>query len=525
MPEQTQRWRLSRRGFLIGLGATGAALTLGVTVGLPYARLQIAGFLAEGSGPPGGIDAPPTTWFEITPDNRIRLFIPKIEMGQGVHTSLAQIGAEELGITWEQLDVVQASTNSGLVDSTGTSASNSVSSLFMPLREAAATLREMLRAEAARQLGVPAAALVAVEGMMRVADAPGQALTYGEIVAAKSGEWETPETAPPLKPRSEFQFIGQPLPRVDFAAKLTGQATYGYDARLPGMLYGAVVHPPTLSATLKSAASGAAAEQPGVVQIVAEKDFAGVAAETRRAASLGAAALDVSWEDGEAWQQETLEAMVTVGEGKPVVIQKEGDAAANLAQGTPILAEYRTPFAAHAHLEPQAALVDVQPDKVTAWVSTQSAYLVRSEIADALGRDEETVEVIPTYLGGGFGRRLNVKVAIEAARLSAAAGRPVHVGWSRQDEFQHGYLRPPTHHVLKAVVDANGRMQAMEHQQASGDVALPFLPGIAGAVLGADFGATRGAHIIYAVPHRRTVALRAKLPVPTGWWRGLGLLP
>ncbi len=518
-----RKWRMSRRGFLIGLGATGAALTLGIQVGLPYARLQIAGFLDGLGGPPGGVDAPPTAWFEITPDNRVRLFIPKIEMGQGIHTSLAQIGAEELEIDWEQVEVVQATTNSGLNDGTGTGGSNSVSSLFTPMREAAATLREMLRAEAAARLGVPAASLIAAKGIFSVANNPEQSITYGELVQGKT-DWEVPEEPPRLKPASDFRLIGQPIKRVDFAAKLTGQAIYGYDVRLPNMLYGAVARPPRLDARLRRAAPGDAPNREGVVQVVAEKDFAGVAANSRRDAYLAVAAMDLEWDEGTPWQQEELEAMVTVGEGTGVVIQKEGDAQANLHDGQIVLAEYRTPMAAHAHLEPQAALVDVKSDKVVAYVATQSPFVVRGGIAEALGRQEEEVEVIPTYLGGGFGRRLNVEVAQEAARLSAAAGRPVHVGWNRQEEFRDGYFRPPTHSILKASLDSNGRIQAMEHQQASGDVAFPFLPGVAAAVLGADFGSWRGALLNYEVPHRRTVAWRCKMPIRTGWWRGLGLL-
>ncbi len=523
-PHTKRKWRISRRGFLIGLGATGAAVALGIKVGLPYARLQIAGFLDGLGGPPGGVDAPPTAWFEITADNKVRLFIPKIEMGQGVHTSLAQIGAEELEVAWEQVEVVQATTNSGLNDGSGTGGSNSVSSLFTPMREAAATLREMLRAEAAARLGVPAASLVVANGVFTAVDNPEQAITYGELVQGKM-TWDVPEEPPQLKPASEFRLIGQPIKRVDFAAKLTGEAVYGYDVRVPGMLYGAVARPPRLDAQLKKAAPGDAPNKSGVAQVVAEKDFAGVAAQTRREAYLGVAAMDLEWDEGTPWQQDELEAMVTVGEGTGVVIQKEGDAAANLQDGQIVLAEYRSPMAAHAHLEPQAALVDVQSDKVVAYVATQSPFVVRGGIAEELGRKEEEVEVIPTYLGGGFGRRLNVEVAREAARLSAAAGRPVHVGWNRQEEFRDGYFRPPTHSILKASLDGNGRIQAMEHQQASGDVAFPFLPGVAGAVLGADFGAWRGAMITYDIPHKRTVAWRCKMPIRTGWWRGLGLLP
>jgi len=126
-------------------------------------------------------------------------------------------------------------------------------------------------------------------------------------------------------------------------------------------------------------------------------------------------------------------------------------------------------------------------------------------------------------LGGGFGRKIEKRAAVEAARLSAAVGQPVHIGWSRQEDFQHGFVRPPTHSILTAATDEQGFITTIIHQQASGDVAFPFLPEIAGKVLGADFGAWRGATIPYQIPNIRTIAYRIQLPVQTGWWRGLGL--
>jgi isoquinoline 1-oxidoreductase beta subunit len=149
---------------------------------------------------------------------------------------------------------------------------------------------------------------------------------------------------------------------------------------------------------------------------------------------------------------------------------------------------------------------------------------VRKEVAKALGRAPESVEVMPTYLGGGFGRKSGIEPAVEAARLAQAAGVPVHVGWNRLEDMRHGYVRPPTHHVLRAALDGAGRITAIEHQQASGEVAFGFIPGFLAAIMGADFGAWRGATIAYNAPHTRAVAWRNDLPLATGWWRGLGLL-
>jgi isoquinoline 1-oxidoreductase beta subunit len=334
-----------------------------------------------------------------------------------------------------------------------------------------------------------------------------------------------PEKAPPLKPAKDFQVIGQSMPRVDLEAKLTGQPVYAYDQRLPGMLYGAVARPPRLGSTLRAAREGQARQQPGVVAVVLEKDFAGVAAESRAQAYAALAHLELEWTEGERVQQADIDALTSVKDGEGVIVQDEGDAPAHLGRGRQLGAEYRTPLAAHAHLEPQAALVEVKPERTRVWMATQAPGRIRTQVAEAMDLEEESVELIPTHLGGGFGRRLDARAAIEAARLSRATGRPVHVGWNRTEEFRQGFFRPPTHHRLRASLDESGRVLAFEHQQASGDVILGMVPEVVGAVMGADFGAWRGGTLRYGgVAHRRVRAQRVRLPVPTGTWRGLGLL-
>ncbi len=520
-----RRWRISRRGFLIGAGVVGAGLALGVPLGLPYARLQIVDMLQTG-GAPGSLPAEPFAWFEVLEDSRIRLFVSKVEMGQGVHTALAQMALEELGIAPADLEVVQGTTALGPQDGFGTTGSTSVASSFTPLRQAAATLRELLRTEASRQLQQPATALMLAERGFTVESPTGsqQSISFHEIVANHQGEWEIPEAAPSLKDFRQFEVIGQSMPRVDIPNKVTGAAIYGYDMRLEGMKYGAIARPPTLEAKLTSAQAGTAASQPGVHTVLVEDDFAGVVADSRSQAQAALEQLELTWENGKLWQQEEIDEIITVGGRGGVTIQDEGNAPSLLDRTTSHSAEYRTPFAVQTPLEPQAALADVQPDHVRVWVSTQLPNMVRELVAKAIGVNQETVEVIPTYIGGGFGRKSGFEVAVEAARLAKAAGVPVHVGWTRPEEFRYGYFRPPTHHQFRAQLGEDGRIEAMEHLQASGGVAAQFLPAVLMAVMGADFGAYRGALIPYDIPNRRTVAWQHDLPVSTGWWRGLGLL-
>lgn len=523
-PKSRRRWRISRRGFLIGAGVTGVGLALGWTFGLPALHLRMAESFDSGESAPGGdLPTDPWGWFEVLADSRIRLYVSKVEMGQGVHSALAQIAVEELGIAWADLDVAQATSQVGPADAFGTAGSTSISTLYTPLRQVAATLREMLRAEAATVLGQPADKLVIDGRGFAVGGVAAKRVDFYTLVVNKS-EWEVPETPPALKSFTDFQVIGQPLPRVDIPAKVTGAAIYGYDMRVEGMKYGAIARPPTIEGKLTAAQPGKAKEVAGVHTVVTETDFAGVVADSRVQARAALAELQLTWEEGRRWQQTEIDQAVTVGADGGITIQSEGDAPSLLRQKTTLRAEYRSPFAVQTPLEAQAAVADVRSDSARLWVSTQMQGRTRDIVAEAIGLEAEKVEIIPTYLGGGFGRKAGFEVAVEAARLSKAAGVPVHVGWDRTEELRYGYFRPPTHHVLSANLDDNGAITALEHQQASGDVAFGFLPGFLALVMGADFGATRGARVGYAIPNLQTVAHRVQLPVRTGWWRGLGLL-
>jgi isoquinoline 1-oxidoreductase beta subunit len=516
------RRHLSRRKFLIGAGLAGGGLALGVFFGLPAARLRIAESTDEGGAGFFTQSSDPLAWFEVKPDNSITLYIPKVEMGQGVHTALKQIAVEELGVSWEAIKVMQGTTSLGPEDSSGTQGSTSISSSFTPLREAAATLREMLKSEAAVQLGKPLKA-VSIQGA-GFSTASGATISFGEIVANKVGEWEVPEQPGLLKATNDYQTVGKPIPREDIPGKVTGEVIYGYDIKLPGMKYGAVLRPPTIEASLTSVETTAAEQMPGVIKVIVEDDFAGVVAESRLEAWAAVDELDANWDEGRLWQQEELEELVTAGGPGGVTIQKEGNANRALGSENVITAEFRTPLMVQTPLEAQAALADVREDEARIWTSTQAATRVQDLVSEATGLDTNVIEVIPTYLGGGFGRKLG-DVAIEAARLSKGAGLPVHLGWNRTEELKHGFFAPMSHHRLQATMDKDGRIQAIKHAVGSGDILFSIFPRLLIGVFGADIGVSRGARIEYDASNIETVIWRRKLPVNTGPWRGLGLLP
>ena len=523
MSEAKPKKKFSRRKFMIR-SVVGVGVVLGTGyLTRPLWRRSLAA-MANAAEPSysGNIDMP-QLWFEITADNRIILNSPKVEMGQGAFTGLAQIAADELEIAFDRISVIHAPTASGNVDGVSTGGSTSIASLFQPLRELAATMREMLKNEAAKQLQTDAAGLSIANG---VVSGGGRSLTYGEIVKEVQ-TWQVPDT-PPLKERSAYQYIGKPLPRLDLRDKVLGAPIFGMDAAMPDMLYGAVVRPASVGARYLHADTGAAAGMPGVVKIVEEPDFVGVVARSRMEAELAKAAIKVNWDVEIVWQSEDIEEMIKVGKGDPVTIQKSGNPKRILDNEEEVVtAEFTSPIGAHAQLEPNGAVAFVEGDQATVMISTQVVAITRREVAERLGLKEENVNILPTYLGGGFGRRLHTPNAVQAAVLSRAVGKPVKCFFDRREEFQNDAFRPPTHHVLRGKMDGNGLIKAIEHQLSSGDVMFgsPLFSSLFEPILGADVGAWRGGMIQYGkIPNIRAVSWRVKLPFATSWWRSLGLL-
>ncbi|MFS4445937.1 molybdopterin cofactor-binding domain-containing protein [Maribacter sp. 2307UL18-2] len=516
--------RISRRKFLVrGTLGTVGVLAVGTYLFRNPIRRVIAGAVDSGETPYLGDTSSPIIWFEVTEDNRIVLYSPKVEMGQGTFTSLAQMAADELEVSIEQIKVVHATTASGNMDSFATGGSTSVSSLWVPLRELAATMREMLKNKAADKMELPSEQLTIENG---VVSGDGKTMTYAEV-AQNVSEWEVPDI-PDLKDMKSYRYIGKPIPRVDLKDKVFGAPIFGMDATLPDMLYGAVVRSSAIGAKYIDADISKAEAMPGVIKIIKEPDFVGVVANSLIEAENAKDAIEVNWKVERDWQTADIEAMIAVGQGEPFVIQEEGDAESLLNEEERIIVqEYKSPIGAHAQIEPNGALAHVESNKATIYMSTQVVKITRDEIAERLDFEKDKVNIVPTFLGGGFGRRLHTPNAIQAAVMSKIVGKPVKCFFTRKEEFQNDTFRPPTHHVLKAKLTESGMIAAIEHNVSSGDVAFgsPMLPAIAAPILGADLGAWRGGMIQYgAIPNFRTISWRVTLPFATSWWRSLGLL-
>jgi isoquinoline 1-oxidoreductase beta subunit len=517
---QTKDTSHSRRDFLLK-SSIGVGVLLGVSLSAcSPIRQKVAKSINNMDSTYKPEDGP-MIWFELTQQNKVILHSPKVEMGQGIFTGLAQLVAEELDIRMDQIKVVHASTIGRPVDPRSTGNSDSLSSLWQPLRALAAKMRQMLLNNAAELLAVPANVLSVKEGVI---SGTGKSITYGEVVQ-RSTKWEIPDEVQ-LKNRQDFTIIGQSIPRVDLQAKVLGEPIYGFDARLPNMLYGSIVRPIHLDTEFVRADIAKAAAMPGVVKVVVEKDFVGVVAKSKVQADLAKKAVDVVWKTKRIWQQTEIEALTKVGQGKAVTIQKLGKTGPLLKEDG-MEASYSSPIGAHAQIEPNGAVAHVTKDKAIILISTQVAKITQEEVAKRIGLDKDQVEVKTTFLGGGFGRRLHTPNAMQAAVLSKAVGQPVHVFYNRKEEFQHDTFRPPTHHVLKGKLDAQGKIQALEHHVSSGDVAFgsPFVTGLMRPLIGADFGAWRGGMIQYqGIPNVKAVSWLVDLPFATSWWRGLGLL-
>jgi isoquinoline 1-oxidoreductase subunit beta len=527
-PTAEMRWKTTRRRFLIGTGTVGV-LGVGSYFGFRAAIPSLLeSVLVESGGGTGPIQ--PLLWFGVDAKNGITMHVPKAEMGQGIQSALAQLAAEELELEPTQLSIhIADSSQTGFAGHYATFSSSSVTSLYQPVRQAAANLREMLRLEAATQLNAPSNDVIVLRGACFARTNPSKKLEYTQIVAAKTGEWVEPTTPVMLKAREKFMVIGRSTPRLDVPDKITGKAQYGINARVPGMLFGAVARPPRFNATLKNGQPGDAKKMPGVKKIVIDvaNNFAGVVADTRTRARNALEKLQLEWTGGSNMGQDELEKLVTAQPTKGTVMRAVGNVEASF--GTDMLeVAYRTPLAAHAHLEPLAALVDVRTDKIEAWMPTQNveqeAELLRGMFA---GKE---VLVHGMQMGGSFGRKGNQSAILEAARLSQAAGAPVHVAWNRAEEMQHSIYRQPSHSVLRGNVDANGRISAFEHTIACGDTSTGLLElPVIGPTLKTlyEFSPSMFSGLIppYDFANYRVHSRNVVLPIQTGIWRGVGLLP
>ena len=510
-----------RRAFLASAAAAGGVLTFGFA--LPSA-------LGRSSAPDPASEI--NAWIIITPDDTVIIRVARTEMGQGVFTALPMLVAEELGCDWEKVrpEYVAAHENArrGRVwGDMSTAGSRSVRASQLALRQAGATAREMLIAAAAAQWGVPASECAALSGVVAHAGS-GRSARFGAL--AEAAAKQAPPATVRLKSPAEWILIGTPQSQIDSPSKITGEAVYGVDVSLPGMLHAAILHCPHFGGSVRAVDTSAIAAMPGVHRVVTLDDAVAVVAEHWWQAQQAVQALPVVWERGEdAAGASSADIAAFVREGLDAedaeVGYEIGDAAAALSTGLrQVTAEYAVPFLAHATLEPQTCTAHVTRDLVEIWAPTQNAETALATAALAAGMPASKVIVHRTMVGGGFGRRGAVHDFVhEAATIAKQVGRPVKLIWSREEDIRHDFYRPVAMARLSAALDANGLPAALKVRVAGQSVMASLTP--AGGTSGIDRYLVDGLleEMPYAVPNYRVDYAMRNTQVPVGFWRSVNL--
>ncbi len=452
----------SRRSFLKTSAAASGGLLMALHLPTTLGQAMAAGTLHT-----------PNAWVHIADDNAITILVAHSEMGQGVYTSMPMLVAEELNVDLNQIKITDAPPGAAYVNALLgaqiTGGSTSVRGSWEKLRVAGAQVREMLVAAAAAQWGVDASQLKADKGM--VMGPGGKKATYGSLAAAAS---KLPVPAKPaLKDPKDFRIVGKATKRLDTPAKTNGTAEFGVDVKLPGMVYATIQQCPVIGGKVKSFDAAQAKGMPGVQAVVQVSDGVAVVADSWWRAKKASETVKVQWDEGAVAAlsdasiiESTRQALSS---GKVLEITKpQGDVAGALKSAARVVeAEYVTPMQSHSPLEPMNFTAHVQGDKVLLIGPTQFQQGAHGAVAAALKVKPEDVTLKTTFLGGGFGRRLELDFVVQAAEISRAVGKPVKLLWTREEDMTHDFYRPAGVNQIKAGLNGDGMPVAMHFKVAS----------------------------------------------------------
>lgn len=477
------------------------------------------------------VDFAPNAYIQIRPDNVVHLWVTRTEMGQGVRTTLPMMLADEMEIDWSQVVLEQASTVPRFKGiRLRTSGSGSTVGTYNALRKAGATARVMLIAAAAERWGVDPATCRAQAGSV-VHSPSGRKLTYG-LLADAAARRPVPEN-PPLKDPKDFRYIGKPMKRTDGPSIVSGQARYGLDTRVPGMLYAVVKRCPYLGGKVASfdrtktmAASGVRYVVPittGLATGVA------VVADHTWAAMKGADALAVTWDPGPNRNFDSgqfLRQMEDALSESGFFVRGDGDADKALqAAARKMEAVYEFPFQAHAPLETMNCIADVRHGSCEIWAPTQTPTTAQEDTAKQLGLPLESIKVNVTLTGGAFGRRLFVDYVPEAVEISKAIGKPVQVVWTRSDDMRFGFFHPPSMVRITGAFDHDGKPLVWMQRSVGCDLSMFGFPNEKELAdprhyfkEGSPWGSFDNP---YNFPNLKADFVRRNSPVPTGPWRAV----
>ncbi len=434
-------------------------------------------------------------FLRIGEDGRVACFTGKIEMGQGVVTSLAQMLADELDVSLESVDMVMGETDLCPWDM-GTFGSLSTRVFGPALREAAAEGRYVLLQLASEHLKKPVADLDVSDGVVYERARQDRRVTYAELARGKKIERRASGNVPLKKPE-QFKIMGRSFTRRDAPEKVTGTARFAADIQLPGMLYASILRPPSHAAKLVGVDLSAAKQIDGV-EVVQDGDLIAVLHRYPDVAEKALAAVKARYDTPASDLDETTifdHLLKIAPEGQAV--EHGGDVeTGRRTSATTFDTTYLDGYKAHAPMEPHAAVAHVEGNRATVWPSSQTPFRVKDEVGQALGIPPANVHVISPFVGGGFGGKSRNSQAVEAARLSKATGKPVQVAWTRAEEFFYDSFRPAAVVKIQSGIDASGRITFWDYH--------------------VYFAGERGAPHFYSIPNHRTLAHGSGWTAPAG---------
>ncbi len=504
----------TRRDFLKVSGSVAGGLALGFY--LPTGP-RIAQAAAQTSSP--------NAWIKIGTDDSITIMCARSEMGQDVYTSMTMLVVEELEVDINKVKVEFAPPAevyiNAMLGGQLTGGSTAVRDAWEKLRKAGASARMMLVAAAASEWGVDSVYCKAANGM--VTGPGGKKATYGQL-AAKAATMEVPKDVP-LKPSSQFKVVGSiKQRRLDTPAKVNGTAQFGIDTRVPGMLYAAVAMPPMIGGKVASYDDTRAKSVPGVKAVVQFSRGVAVVADSYWQAKKAKDLLQMQWDGGpnaDLDSKKIFDGLRDAAQKPGAVFREIGnvDGGLNGAART-MEATYQFPYQSHSPMEPMNTVADVRADKAVIITPTQFQQLVPHVVAGATGLKPEQVEVHTTFLGGGFGRRIDVDYAIDAAEISKAVGAPVKLVWSREDDMTHDAYRPAGLYKFTAGLDAGGKPVAMRFHSTSPSISSRVFPSIVKD--GIDAFAVEGIdNYPYDTPNLKFTYQMHDTGITVGYWRAV----
>ena len=523
---------LTRRDFTTALG--GIVLSFSLAPRLSLAQQQPPPRLPGSLNTNRMLDA----WIRVAADGGVTVFTGKVELGQGTITALAQIAAEELDVSLEQVTMVPADTGR-TPDEGQTAGSQSIENSGTALRLAGAEVRAMLLDLAAKKFGVEASALKVSDGVISAAD--GRKVSYGALASTADLHREATAKAKPKLP-AEHKIVGKPIHRRDLPAKVTGGAAFVQDLRLPGMLHGRVVRPPRAGAKLDSFDEAAAKAMPGVVAVVRDGNFLGVVAQREEQAIKARAALinSAKWSGGDGLpdRAKLYEYLLTLKTESKVISEKQ---AAQPDGAKAVGATYHRPYTAHASIGPSCSVAELKGGKLTVWTHSQGVFPLRGTIAKALEMPPANIRCIHAEGAGCYGHNGADDVAFDAAILARAAeGRPVRLQWMRDDEFKWEPYGPAMVMSCKGavkdgrIVDWSYDVYSNTHNMRPGDpsginllgswyTAKPHKMAIPKPAPQPNGAGDRNAITLYDLPRQRTTShLIMEMPLRVSALRTLG---